>query len=79
MKTLATAALVALGLMAFSPVDSFAGHRTNGYVNGNGYENGYNECPTNGNNHAVPEPGTMALLGAAIGAIYLKKRKSSEE
>ena len=71
MKTLAAAALVALGLMAFSPVDSMAS------INGNG--NGYNnECPTNGNNHAVPEPGTMALLGAAIGAIYLKKRNSAE-
>lgn len=74
MKTLAAAALIGLGLMAFTPVDSMAWSRTNGY------ENGYNnECPTNGNNHAVPEPGTMALLGAAIGAIYLKKRKSSEE
>lgn len=73
MKTLAAAALVAMSLMAFSPVDSFAGVR-----NGNGYENGNNECPTNGNNHAVPEPATMALLGAAIGAIYLKKRKSAE-
>ena len=72
MKTLAAAALVALGLMAFSPVDSMAS------INGNG--NGYNnECPPkNGNNHAVPEPGTMALLGAAIGAIYLKKRNSAE-
>ncbi|MBI2400930.1 MAG: PEP-CTERM sorting domain-containing protein [Deltaproteobacteria bacterium] len=70
MKTLAAAALVAMSLMVFSPVDSFAGVR-----NGNGYNN---ECPTNGNNHAVPEPGTMALLGAAIGAIYLKKRKSAE-
>lgn len=75
MKTLATAALVALGLMAFSPVDSIAGER-NWKYNGNGYNN---ECPPkNGNNHAVPEPGTMALLGAAIGAIYLKKRKSEE-
>lgn len=74
MKTLAAAALVALGLMAFSPVDSMAGER-----NWNYNENGYNnECPTNGNNHAVPEPGTMALLGAAIGAIYLKKRNSAE-
>lgn len=71
MKTLAAAALVAMSLMVFSPVDSFAGVR-----NGNGYENG-NECPPN--NHAVPEPGTMALLGAAIGAIYLKKKKSSVE
>jgi len=77
MKTLAAAALVALGLMAFSPVDSMAGERSWKY-NGNG--NGYNnECPPkNGNNHAVPEPGTMALLGAAIGAIYLKKRNSAE-
>jgi len=73
MKTLAAAALVALSLMVFSPADSMAS------INGNGYENGYNnECPTNGNNHAVPEPGTMALLGAAIGAIYLKKRNSAE-
>ncbi|OGP12886.1 MAG: hypothetical protein A2052_07725 [Deltaproteobacteria bacterium GWA2_54_12] len=84
MKTLAAAALVAMSLMAFSPVDSFAGvrngnHNWNGNWNGNGYENGNNQCNTNGNNHAVPEPGTMALLGAAIGAIYLKKRKSSEE
>ena len=74
MKTLAAAALVALSLMVFSPADSMAS------INGNGYENGYNnECPPkNGNNHAVPEPGTMALLGAAIGAIYLKKRNSAE-
>lgn len=73
MKTLAAAALVALSLMVFSPADSMAS------INGNGYENGYNnECPTNGNNYAVPEPGTMALLGAAIGAIYLKKRNSAE-
>lgn len=70
MKTLAAAALIAMGLMAFSPVDSLAG-----VTNGNGYNN---ECPTNGNNHRVPEPATMALLGAAIGAIYLKKRKSEE-
>lgn len=71
MKTLAAAALVAMGLMAFSPVDSMAG-----VTNGNGYNN---ECPPNGNNnHRVPEPATMALLGAAIGAIYLKKRKSEE-
>ena len=70
MKTLAAAALVAMSLMAFSPTDSMAS------INGNGYENGNNECPTN--NHAVQEPGTMALLGAAIGAIYLKKRKSAE-
>lgn len=68
MKTLAAAALVAMGLLAFSPMDSIAGVR-----NGNGYNN---ECP---NNHKVPEPATMALLGAAIGAIYLKSRKSSEE
>lgn len=74
MKTLAAAALVAIGLMAFSPVDSLAGVRNTNF-NG-GYNN---ECPPkNGNNHAVPEPGTMALLGAAIGAIYLKKRKSEE-
>ena len=73
MKTLAAAAPVALSLMVFSPADSMAS------INGNGYENEYNnECPTNGNNHAVPEPGTMALLGAAIGAIYLKKRNSAE-
>jgi hypothetical protein len=70
MKTLAAAALVAMSLMVFSPVDSLAS------VPNGGYENG-NNCPPN--NHAVPEPGTMALLGAAIGAIYLKKRKSSEE
>lgn len=70
MKTLAAAALIAMGLMAFSPVDSMAGTVNGGYNN---------ECPPNGNNnHAVPEPGTMALLGAAIGAIYLKKRKSAE-
>lgn len=71
MKTLAAAALVAMSLMVFSPTNGMAS------INGNGYENGNNECP-NGNNHAVPEPGTMALLGAAIGAIYLKKRKSAE-
>lgn len=69
MKTLAAAALIALGLMAFSPIDSMAGINTNGYDN---------ECPRNGNNHKVPEPGTMALMAAAIGAIYLKKRKSEE-
>jgi hypothetical protein len=70
MKTLAAAALIALGLMAFSPVDSVAGSK---YVNGN---NGGEYCPPeNGNNHAVPEPGTMALLGAAFGAIYLTKKK----
>lgn len=70
MKTLAAAALIALGLMAFSPVDSFAGSQQ--YNNNhNGYENG-NSCP---NNHAVPEPGTLALLGAAFGAIYFTKKK----
>lgn len=70
MKTLAAAALVAIGLMAFSPMDSIASVPNGGYNN---------ECPTNGNNnHKVPEPGTMALLGAAIGAIYLKARKSAE-
>lgn len=41
-------------------------------------DNGNGWCPPkNGNNnHAVPEPATMALLGAAIGAVYLTKRKT---
>jgi len=69
MKTFAAAALIAMGLMAFSPMDSVAE-----VINGNGYND---ECPTNGN-QKVPEPGTMALLGTAIGAIYLKARKSEE-
>lgn len=71
MKTLATAAIVALSLTILSPAMSLAGINGNGH---NGYGNG-NNCP---NNHRVPEPGTMALLGTAIGAIYLKKRKSEE-
>lgn len=76
MKTLAAAALIALGLMAFSPVDSVAGSK---YKGGNGSNNGGEYCPPeNGNNHAVPEPGTMALLGAAFGAIYLTKKKAEK-
>ncbi|CAG1066433.1 hypothetical protein BAC1_02049 [uncultured bacterium] len=74
MKTLAAAALIALGLMAFSPVDSFAGSKH--YNNNHNGNNGGEYCPPeNGNNHAVPEPGTLALLGAAFGAIYFTKKK----
>jgi|GEM_PF-4932233 hypothetical protein len=72
MKTLAAAALIALGLMAFSPVDSVAGSK---YKGGNSYNGGEYCPPENGNNHAVPEPGTMALIGAAFGAIYLTKKR----
>lgn len=76
-KSLLFAAAVALGLTVFGPADSFAkGFNFNFKQNGNGNTNG-KYCPPDGNNHAVPEPGTMALLGAAaLGAIYLKKRTS---
>lgn len=79
-KTFAAAAIIAAGLMALTPVDSLAGSKNykshskkiSWYENGNG--NSY--CPPkNGNNHAVPEPATMALLGAAFGAIYFTKKK----
>lgn len=69
MKTIFSAALLALALSVFSPVDSFASI-------GNGYGNGNYTCPNGGNYHAVPEPGTLALLGAALGMIYLRKRNS---
>lgn len=75
MKTILSAALLAFALSVFSPVDSSAGINGKSY-NGNGYENGNNTCPNGGNNHAVPEPGTLALLGAALGMIYLRKRNS---
>lgn len=81
MKKLAAAAIIAAGLMAITPVDSLAGSKyshskkINGYENGNG--NSY--CPPkNGNNHAVPEPATMAMLGAAFGAIYLTRKKAGK-
>lgn len=81
-KSLFFAALVALSLTVFGPVDSFAkGGHGNGYNNGNNHNgNGHNgHTPPNGNNHKVPEPATMALLGAAaMGAIYLKNRASKQ-
>lgn len=42
--------------------------------NGKHGKKGKNE---NNNNHAVPEPGTMALLAAAVGAIVIRKRQSA--
>lgn len=70
MKKLVLGAFIALSLAALTPDLSHAG-KSNGY-NGNG-----KSC-NNGNNHRVPEPATMALLGAAIGAIVLKARKTEE-
>ncbi|CAG0998252.1 hypothetical protein ARNL5_03855 [Anaerolineae bacterium] len=81
MNRLAAAAIIAAGLLALTPMDSFAWSNNNGHskkINGN--ENGGSYCPPNGgNNHAVPEPATMALLGAAFGAIYLSKKKSQKQ
>jgi hypothetical protein len=42
--------------------------------NGKHGKKGKNE---NNNNHAVPEPGTMALLAAAVGAIVIRKRQTA--
>ena len=82
-KSLLFAAAVALGLTVFGPADSIAkGFNVNSNQHGNGYTNGNTNgeyCPPDGNNHKVPEPGTMALLGAAaLGAIYLKNRGSRQ-
>ncbi len=81
-RSLMLAALVALGLTVFAPVDSSATdtNRRHRYINGTNGNNGGVYCPPkNGNNHAVPEPGTMALLSAAaMGAMYIRKRVSKQ-
>lgn len=50
--------------------------------NGSNYNGGKNyngkKCKKENNNHAVPEPGTMALLAAAMGAIVIRKRQSAK-
>lgn len=65
MKTLLAAAALAVGLTMLNPIQSIAG-----VTNGNG-----EYCPPN-NNHEVPEPATLAMVGAALGWIALKKKKA---
>ncbi|MBE7413940.1 MAG: PEP-CTERM sorting domain-containing protein [Deltaproteobacteria bacterium] len=48
-----------------------------GNYNGGNHYNG-KKCKKENNNHAVPEPGTMALLAAAMGAIVIRKRQSAK-
>ncbi|WKZ33927.1 MAG: PEP-CTERM sorting domain-containing protein [Thermodesulfobacteriota bacterium] len=56
-------------------VSSNGGNYDGGKHHGKKYKKDKNN---NGNNHAVPEPGTMALLAAAMGAIVIRKRQSAK-
>lgn len=80
------------GKKHFKPVKNNLKDPAQNFVNGNGknYNGGKNydgknhgkkynkKKKDNNNNHAVPEPGTMALLAAAVGAIVIRKRQSAE-
>ncbi|MBW7956738.1 MAG: PEP-CTERM sorting domain-containing protein [Deltaproteobacteria bacterium] len=69
------------GKKHFKPVrnnvkDPLANNGSN--YNGGKHYNGKKCKKENNNNHAVPEPGTMALLAAAMGAIVIRKRQSAK-